>query len=952
VRQPRRSPRSSRTGKAGRSAGAGGRAAWGEGGEPPGGALVWAQAKLLLGLLAANILAVTGTLSIALLLLATWLYLPFGGAGVEPAPGVRVVIVDASASARRLRPAWPTWAREQIKLEAEAAQAHGEDIAVVVFADEVRRVYGPGPAAGLHERLSGRAGAPLVPSDGAGEDDGSRLGAALQAAAGIVLSPERAPGRVVLLGSQPATDGDPNPLLGTIARGALLELRPLATARKSDLALLSMDLPLDVETGAPLSIDVRLLHTPGLDGSTRGVLDLEIVESGVQRLRRVPLELSRWSGERRLRVPLGAAVAGLTRVNGRVRLEEDRDRIPENDRATAVTSSGNTPVVGVLNGAQLTGFPPGLERVDLTPQELPLLLPSLDAIVAIDVSHLELTELVPEQLLVNFLRAGGGWLSTAGRGFLRGWSELSSTRGFQALLPLEPAPPEGGDRDVILLLDGSQSMEGQPFDAVRSAAVDLVEAAPSSDRVTLQFFTAALQTPVLLKERNAPEDGRAAGREAARSLLSRAVPRGFTHLISCLEMLVDQRPIDAPPALVLLLSDGREMEASVMPYAERAELLKARLRGRHMRIVPIAVGDRVELKYLELFAEEGQEVRHVRDLEDLRRLFLREIGATRLVEAKIGETLALSFQGQPGGLAAEVMGESTPPPVTRFVRARSRAQGAGASEVAWVDHNASPVLALARVGRGRIALLTTALNAEWSPAWTTSGPPAGAAAWAELAPLLRWLARRPPRASEERPHAWLEGDRLRVRGLSSSSLAVLPAWLERAEVKVPLELTVPMRSGGSDTGGFWEREGRLGASDRGALLGDAVSGSASLFLGLPGQDSADSGSGAHVAISLALGPAPEFLGLGTYAEVARFDRIGAAEPVPAGLSSGPETRSLSPGGGSQGSALPGPRPQAKWVLALAVVCLSIWAFLALRVGWRKSTESAGSGGQGGRSFGR
>ena len=854
------------------------------------------------------------------LLWATWLYLPRVPDRSELGDPVRVVVVDASASARRLRPNWPLWARARLKEEVRAAARSGEELAVVVFADEVRRVFGPRAAEGFEPILAGRGNAPLVPSEGGGADSSSRLVAALEVAEGLVNSPQRRSGRVVLLGVGPATDGDPNPLLARISRSARLEARPLPGAERSDLALLDLSLPPSIEAGSPLTVEVSLRHTPGLIGPSRGRLELEVFEAGALRFQRIPLELDGWSGERRLSISLGPALSGLTRVNATVRLEGRRDPVPENDSATAVTTTRASRVVGVVSAPESRppiGFPPGLDRVDIEPGELALLLPRLDALVSLDLAPSELERRLPVGSLQAFLAEGGGWLSCAGWSFLRDWQSARSPEELAGFLPLEAAPPVGDPRDVILLLDGSQSMEGEPFEAVRAAAIDLVQAAPPSDRVTLRFFTAGLRDAVLLKERNADLGGREAGREAARRLFDRTVPRGNTYLMGSLEELVRQRAADAPPALVFLLTDGRERESSVQPLAERAAALRAQLQGARMRVVPLAVGSPVELKYLSLLVPEGQPVTRVEELSDLGSLFRKEVGGN-WIEAAPGEVLELKFCGPPQGLGQEIFGGRGAPPLVRLLRARTTP---GAQSV-WCNPDGLPALAVARRGRGRVAALASALDANWAPAWVSPQPGEGQASratgWDVLAPLLRWLARRPTEGHEERPYARLGDRELIVRGLPASPLAEWKATLWRGDVGIELALVPRVRSSGPGVQALSERVARLGPRDRAALLAGEAQGTAALTVHVPA--SPDRGPGPLV-LPLSMGPAPEFVGGGL-----------APDPALFATAAGQEGDGGQPPGAPVSAPRAVPHPMAPAALAVGLMLFSIWVFLGLGLG--------------------
>ena len=185
------------------------------------------------------------------------------------------------------------------------------------------------------------------------------------------------------------------------------------------------------------------------------------------------------------------------------------------------------------------------------------------------------------------MRGGGGWLALAGWSFLGDW--IPGPQGsLESLLPAEPAGSEPPPRDVVVLVDGSGSMEGAPFESVRAATLELVAAALPSDRVSLRFFTRGLEPARLLKERSTANGGSAEqARDAARELLRARVPSGSTFLLQALREF--RATAGADETLLLLLTDGQDRQAGSDESAARS--VAAELAAARVRLVVIGVGD-------------------------------------------------------------------------------------------------------------------------------------------------------------------------------------------------------------------------------------------------------------------------------------------------------------------------------------------------------------------------
>jgi len=774
-----------------------------------------------------------GILGVLLVAISAWLLLPRPAAGADESRSpVRVCIVDASASARRTRPGWLPWVRRALESEAREAEAAGQLFAVVSFAAQVGTSFPVEPPSVFLERLRGSGGRLFDPVATAGGDGASELARAVEVACELGGTATRRLEHLVILGAGTYTGGDPHPAVARARRlGAGVTVRGLQESELTDLAVRELRLPQTIEAGAPLVGRVRLDLRRGTVPVQRAWLEVEIENAGeIQALKR-PLDLPAAGGEFELELACGTAGFGRTEVRVRCRMAPGPDPVPENDRVRGACTAAGEIVVGVVaDGNRMaaarawlapsgTSALPGLQFVFLAPDELHGVLYDLDVLVSFDLRLRDLPELLVEDFL---LQSGGGWLATSGWRFLEDWVPGQVQRGLGRLLPLEPAPLDRGPRDVVLLVDGSGSMEGQPFETVRAACLDLVAAALPSDEVSLRFFTGRLEEARSIKPRTEGADRDQERVESvAKRLVDLRVPTGATQILTSLEQFAETRRATDNEALVLLLTDGREREAMANPE-ERARKLLATLADVHAELRVIAVGKDADLNFLRYLTRPGEDVARPESLEDLRALFRREISGAQW---RGGDALTLRWVSADDSLATEsiatrIRGVGTPPPirpVERLVKNVVRPR----AETVWVDDEGEPVLGIQRVGLGRTALVGSHPGAGWAPAW---GGRFGRGEPAAFGALLRWLGRG-TRRRDDGPDLELlpgaAGARLVLAGLDDSWPASVEGRLldSRSGAELArLVFTPPATSlptGGSATAGTIDRrEARLD----GALL--------------------------------------------------------------------------------------------------------------------------------------
>lgn len=645
---------------------------------------------------------------------------------VEPSP-VRAILVDVSASATRPSPQYSLRVREQLEAEALAAEDSGEQFLVVVSGSDTRHAFGPGPAARFREQLRGESGRPFDPLQ-AGEP-GTRTELAKGVRLIRALLADFNLNRVSLLtiGDGSFTGEDPASAVrqlvanGVHWRGNIL-LRPELT----DVSLSALRFAKQLEPGAPLVGSIRVDVRAGESGEP--VWDrVEVTAEDAQGLRRTYLDLwdspsvaasedSIRSGASVHKLAFGPVRPGRTVIRARLVSAEGApsfDPLPENDSTQCVVLAGAPLVVGWFVSPELeselstyaASLPDSFSSLILQTDEVAAALPELDALFVFDRS----LEDLPGELCRSFVQSGGGLFVAGGWNLLSGWDSGPEGGRLAEILPLQPGSEEPSLREVLVLVDGSGSMAGEPFRLVREAVRELVRAAPPRDEIGLAFFTVALHSSRLLR-RGGSDHGSFEDRERiASELLDTRVPGGPTRIIESLEELADRRATAQNEALVLLLSDGRE--AADVPDAElRAERLREQWSASGTELIVFAVGEEANLEFLRTLVSDDNDLHAGDELDDLGHLFSREVNRERVREADEIRALART-----GALASELLpAEFEPAPFTRLLRMRSTSS----AELVLVSDQGEPLLACQRVGRGRAIQLASLPFPDWGAAWT------------------------------------------------------------------------------------------------------------------------------------------------------------------------------------------------------------------------------------------
>lgn len=644
-----------------------------------------------------------------LLVWGAWLAFP-RVPGEEPGPALRAVLVDASASAVRRRPGWGAHVRELVRLEERSARAAGEELAVVLFGRDVLRLR----ESDFSAEVGWLEPAFSVASFGAGTE----LDQALSSVEGQLIDSAREAGSVVLVGDGEWTGADPAARIMRLARaGVHLERVAIGAQRWPDLGVIDVRLPSALVSGERLAAVCDLSYQAG-EAEVSGELLVECVDADGRRAVTEALALPRAGGSWSVSVDLGPCRDGEVTVSARVSLTGSGalsagDPVRENDSATRATRCGGMRLgLATAEPARMDELQAWLERAGgpgvqwelVSPGEVQERLPGRDLFVSYDVS----TARLPERWLGPFLEHGGGWLALGGWGLLSDyWPEgVGESAPASELLPLVPSQGDEPQRAVIFCVDGSGSMTGAPFESVRDALGELVPAALPSDELQMRFFTGALGPVIEIGGR-----GRRDRVQGMRELFDARVPGGSTDILLSLELLAEARGESDLPALVLLLSDGRDDNAFQVP--ERAAALRAAFAESRTRLSVIGIGTEADLDLLAMIAGSRAEVLVVEELEELADLFRREVARERVREGEpVGVTVHKETASEDLRALVESWGERAAwPQVERLARTEARP----GAEVLLRTTEDLPLLGLGRVGEGWAACFPALLETGWAP---------------------------------------------------------------------------------------------------------------------------------------------------------------------------------------------------------------------------------------------
>lgn len=244
---------------------------------------------------------------------------------------------------------------------------------------------------------------------------------------------------------------------------------------------------------------------------------------------------------------------------------------------------------------------------------------------------------------------------------------VSSGRSISAVMPsTDFGVPDDTPRDVVLLIDSSGSMAGEPFEQARGAALACIAALEPADRFGLAMFSSGV---TLWKREIVPATK--SNREAAREFLAACDTGGGTELGPAIEEVASL--FAASGGEVLLMTDGQVFGGEdVLASARRAGI----------RLHTLGIGSASQDRMLTLLAREtGGVSRFVTPKE-------------RVDQAAI-ELFAGTGRPIAGGIQAIIAGTLTVPPPDKAY------QGAPVAFMGRLDDDAATTVTLRWLGGER-----------------------------------------------------------------------------------------------------------------------------------------------------------------------------------------------------------------------------------------------------------
>lgn len=649
-------------------------------------------------MLRAPIPAILAWLGAALLAVGAWFVVPRESAA--SGPPVRIVMVDVSASVHGGRSdSEPMSVRHEIDAIRSRSRAAGEEVLAIAFGRGARRFDFDALASSL-----------------AASEDATDLAAAFELAA--TIADDRRVVAIDVFGDGSWTGVDPAPIAARLAgQGIAVVQHVRFMFSGDDVGVAPLRAPILVRSGQPIAFEVEAWHARGVGGFHPGgprtlIVTARLVEGQRTESRTVRVSLEGQHtdyGLRPARVPFDfdALTSGTAEVEVHATLEVDGKEpptiLPENDvtRAT-VRAEGEALVVVVGEPTRCEAFAARLETsvrdlgfrfADRVTAEA---LRDADAVVSL--AH----EFTADEatILDDAVARGCGWLDVAGANFA-GSARPRSTA-------LVPAGDGDGPRAIVVLLDASGSMNGEPGRVSRAALASLVENAPREDALEARWIhDGGVRVDAL---GNAGERDDAARRAVLRDVvLAGPDPRGPTRIWSALDEFASGLD-GARRTLAILVSDGRDPDRTEI--TARADALRARLAEKNARLVVVEVGADPDRELLAALAGADSVVLAAGDLTAtdartrLADMFTNAIARGSIAVFTFTRAARVAEADAPFAAAFQSL---APPTVRRAVRTRA----ATSANVVWTSDDGLPLLAFARTGLGVAGTLAFSPDAEW-----------------------------------------------------------------------------------------------------------------------------------------------------------------------------------------------------------------------------------------------
>lgn len=526
--------------------------------------------------------------------------------------------------------------------------------------------------------------------------DGSNIQAAIEAAAGF-MPPGYVP-QIVLLSDGNETLGD---ALATVARSRIpISTVPLPTSSEPEVQVASVEVPAEVQEGAPFYVDVLIQSNhddEGLVEVFRGdhkvVSEKRALKKGSNKFR------FQQSIERERLAAFTVRVSGL-----------QQDTLLDNNTESGLAYCSGKPRVLIIESDPnlIRELAYALEdegiQVDVRPpQGMPESLSDLQNYECLILSNVPATALTSQQMMVArtyVQELGGGFMMLGGEQSFGLGGYYKST--LEEILPVrsdfekEKEKPSLG---MVLVIDKSGSMSGDKIEMAKSAARSAVELLGRRDSVAVIAFDG--DSYVISEMQSATNTAQISGD------IARIEAGGGTTMYPAMELSYEMlTSTQAKLKHVILLTDGVSSPGDFEGLAQTMSSAK-------ITVSTVAVGDGSDTALLEAIAKTGKG-RHyeTNDPSQVPQIFAKE--TVTASKSAIDEQPFIPQVILATHALADIDMDSAP-----FLLGYVMTRPKPTSEVILATEKGDPLLAWWRYGLGMTAAFTSDAKSRWAAEWLT-----------------------------------------------------------------------------------------------------------------------------------------------------------------------------------------------------------------------------------------
>lgn len=512
--------------------------------------------------------------------------------------------------------------------------------------------------------------------------------------------------RVVVLSDGVQTDGDVLSEASRAARfGVRISVIPSRAPAPAEVAIRGLHVPDRITVDQPF--DVRATVFSSRAGRARFTLRQGESLNGLDGQRVVELH----PGEQELRFRSVVRVPGdVTYALSVDPLEGDR--FSENNRYVTTATVPGRPTVLYIEGDATRGqwfrgalSAGGFEVEQRSGREFPQSVRELerfDFVVLSDVAADQVSAGAQESLGRYIRELGGGFMMAGGaRGYgLGGWQGTTVER----LLPVRMESERRRDQPslaLVLVIDRSGSMQGQPLLLAQSAALATARALGPDDLIEVIAFDTQPDRVVRMQS--------ARNRVRIENELRRLRPGGGTAIFPAVDAANQDLALTrASTRHVIVLTDGQGQPDE----PPRLRVLVEAMAADGITVSTVGFGTQVDRELLESLARRGRGRSYVTaDAHSLPQIFLREtsmVARSAAVESPVVPRVVTS-----AGFLRELQGGAVP---YLYGYVSTRAKGPPA-QVMLESDTGEPLLSRWRVGLGWSLAWTSDLKNRWAVEW-------------------------------------------------------------------------------------------------------------------------------------------------------------------------------------------------------------------------------------------